>query len=303
MHLGNARTFLVNYLLARTRGWRIAMRMEDLDGPRVKPGAANEALTDLEWLGLEWDVRTTDQSCRDHVYDTALGHLLDMGLAYPCTCTRADVAHAASAPHPEDGQMVYPGTCRGRWADAVEAERLAGRPPAFRAAVGDAVVEFEDMLVGGRRFVLAELCGDFVIFKRTGQAAYQLAVVIDDHADGVTDVVRGDDLLDSTPRQILLQEWLGLGPRQRYWHLPIVTGPNGLRLAKRHGDTRLSRYRAAGVTAHRLLGLLGCWCGILERRRPTDLAELLERFDINQLPADRIVFGPADEDYLTGGKA
>lgn len=303
LHLGNARTFLINYLIARQRGWRILMRMEDLDGPRIKRGAANEALTDLEWLGLKWDARATDQSHRGHIYQAVLTQLRAMGRAYPCTCTRADVRNAASAPHPDDGQIPYPGGCRGRWADADQARAETGRPPAFRLAVEDAVIEFDDMLLGPQRFALAELCGDFVIFKSNETAGYQLAVVVDDAAAGVSDVVRGDDLLDSTPRQILLQDILGLRPRPRYWHLPIVVGPDGRRLAKRHGDTRLAHYRAGGVTAHRLLGLLGHWCGALDQRRPTDMNELLERFSIEQLPAERIVFSPQDERYLTASKA
>lgn len=299
LHLGNARTFLVNYLLARTRGWRILLRMEDLDGPRVKPGAANEALTDLAWLGLEWDSRTADQSHRGEAYRAALDSLVAMGRAYPCTCSRTDIALAASAPHRDDGIAAYPGTCRGQWASAEQAAASVGRPAAFRLEVRDAVYEFEDMVAGSQRVALAECGGDFVIFKADGQAAYQLAVVVDDAEAAVTEIVRGDDLLDSTGRQMLLQDLLGL-PRPRYWHLPLVVGPDGRRLAKRHGDTRLAHYRAHGVTAHRVLGLLGYWCGLLEARRPCEMAELLEQFSIDRLPDGPVVFGPDDEAYLAG---
>jgi glutamyl-tRNA synthetase len=294
LHLGNARTFLLNYLLARTRGWRIILRMEDLDGPRIKPGAATEVLTDLEWLGLEWDDRAMDQSQRGVIYQAALEHLVAIGRAYPCTCSRSDVERAASAPHADEHHVVYPGTCRRRWGSLESA--LAGKrqAPAFRLLVQETQVEFEDMFAGPQHFEPARDIGDFVIYKANLEASYQLAVVIDD-------VVRADDLLPSTPRQILLQELLSLTPRPRYWHLPLVVGPDGRRLAKRHGDSRLSHYRAHDVSAHRLLGLLGYWSGLLEERQPTDMAELLERFDIGCIPVKPIVYSAEDEAYLTAG--
>jgi len=299
LHLGNARTFLVNYLLARTRGWRIVLRMEDLDGPRVKAGAAGEALADLAWLGLNWDTRTEDQSGRGQVYRAALDPLIEMGRAYPCVCSRTDIRRAASAPHRDGGGARYPGTCRNRWTDASQAAHQSGRPPAFRVAVDADVIEFDDAVAGPQRFELAACCGDFAIFKNTGEAGYQLAVVVDDAAAGVTDVVRGDDLLDSAARQGLLYRLLGLGPMPRYWHLPLVVGPDGRRLAKRHGDTRLAAYRESGVAAERLLGLLGYWCGALDHRRDTDMSELLERFSLETFPRERIVFSPEDDAFLT----
>lgn len=298
LHLGNARTFLLNYLLARTRGWRIVLRMEDLDGPRVKAGAAGQAMDDLAWLGLEWDCQMADQSQRGPVYRAALERLVAMGQAYPCTCMRTDVERAASAPHREDGLSLYPGTCRGRWADAEQAQQVTGRPAAYRLRVDGQVVSFEDMQAGPQRFAMADACGDFVIFKSDGLAAYQLAVVIDDAEAGVTEIVRGDDLLDSTPRQLLLQDLLGLQPRPRYWHLPLVVGPDGRRLAKRHGDTRLSAYRALRVPPERILGLLGYWSGLLDQRRMTEIPQLMERFDIRRLPPGPVVFSAADEQFL-----
>ncbi|NLF30850.1 MAG: tRNA glutamyl-Q(34) synthetase GluQRS [Planctomycetes bacterium] len=301
LHLGNARTFLVTFLLARTRRWRILLRVEDLDGPRVKAGAAAGAVEDLRWLGLDWDERVPDQSQRAEVYARAVRTLQAAGRAYPCICSRTDVERAASAPHPEDGIVLYGGACRGRWADEEEARRVAGRPPAVRMAVGDAAIAFDDRIAGPQRFDLAATCGDFVIRKADGVAAYQLAVVLDDHAAGVTDVVRGDDLLDSTPRQLLLQQALGLSPPPTYWHLPLVIGPDGRRLAKRHGDTRLAHYRARGVTPERLLGLLAFWSGQLDRRRPVSLVDLLAGFDIGRLPTQPVVFGREDEAYLNGG--
>ena len=299
LHLGTARTFLVNYLLARRRRWQIVFRMEDLDGPRVKAGAAAEAVADLEWLGLEWDLRTPDQSGRGDAYRAALDSLLAAGEAYPCICSRTDIQRAASAPHRDDHATVYPGTCRGRWTDAQQAAREAGRSPAFRVTVGEEVIEFDDAVAGPQRFELAGACGDFVVFRNTGQPGYQLAVVVDDDAAGVTDVVRGDDLLDSAARQTLLYRLGGLGAPPRYWHLPLVVGADGLRLAKRHGDTRLAAYRAAGVTAERMLGLLGFWSGALDHRREAEMSELLERFSLETFPRERIVFSPEDDAFLT----
>ncbi len=301
LHLGNARTFLINYLLARTRGWQIVLRMEDLDGPRIKPGAASEALTDLEWLGLEWDDRAMDQSERGPIYRAALEHLISIGRAYPCTCTRSDIEAAASAPHADDHGVIYPGTCRPKPGEAAQTLTLAKVSAAYRVHVQEQAIDFDDMFAGPQHFELARDVGDFVIYKADMTASYQLAVVIDDAASGVTDVVRADDLLPSTPRQILLQELLRLFPRPRYWHLPLVVGTDGRRLAKRHGDSRLSHYRTRGVSAHRVLGLLAYWSGLLSERKPTDLADLLEIFDISLVPTRQVVFTPEDEEYLTAG--
>ncbi|MFW6146244.1 MAG: tRNA glutamyl-Q(34) synthetase GluQRS [Planctomycetota bacterium] len=300
LHLGNARTFLVNYLLARKRGWRLLLRVEDLDGPRVKAGAAAQAIEDLQWLGLTWDEQTPDQSQRAEVYAEAVRTLQAAGRAYPCSCSRKDVQRAASAPHREDGIVVYPGTCRGRWADEDAARRASGRPPAIRMAVDGAAIALDDRIAGAQQFDLRATCGDFVIRKADGVAAYQLAVVLDDAAGGVTDIVRGDDLLDSTPRQLLLQRALDLAPGPTYWHLPLVIGPDGRRLAKRHGDTRLAHYRDCGVTPERLLGLLAFWSGQLDRRKPVSMRDLIDAFDIERLPRDAVVFSEADERYLIG---
>jgi glutamyl-tRNA synthetase len=234
LHLGNARTFLINWLLARRRGWRIVLRIEDLDGPRVKAGADRQSVDDLRWLGIDWDAGPVHQTPRLAFYDRAIETLLASGAAYPCVCSRKEVEAAASAPHAEDGAAVYPGTCRGRFHSIDDARRHSGREPALRFAVpaGDAgVVEFEDHFSGRHRTDVPRELGDFVIAKgmetagmRTAVAtpaaarpgrtpAYQLAVVVDDAEMGVTDVVRGDDLLDSTPRQILLYRALGIPDR------------------------------------------------------------------------------------------
>jgi len=301
LHLGNARTFLINYLLARRRGWRVLMRVEDLEGPRVKPGAAERMLDELHWLGLRWGEPVVRQSARQAAYQAALEVLIARGAAYPCTCGRRDIESASAAPHREDGLTVYPGTCRGRYACAEEATQATGRPTAWRVKVDGEPIGFDDEFIGPVRFHLTDVCGDFVVFKNDRQAAYQLAVVVDDAEAGVTQIVRGDDLLDSAPRQIYLRRLLGLAPEPRYWHLPLVVGPDGRRLAKRHGDTRLGHYRDCGVRPERILGLLGYWSGMLADRAGATMEELLERFDIGRLPRQPVVFSKADETFLRSG--
>jgi len=299
LHLGNARTFLLNWLLAKQRGWRVLFRMEDLDGPRVKPAAAQQAIRELAWLGLTWEGEIVYQSQRTAVYEHALQALAAAGAAYPCTCSRSDVAQAAGAPAEEDGLSVYDGHCRGRYATAEEAQAETHQPPAWRVRVDTAPISFEDQFAGLRTFDLSRYSGDFVIFRREGLAAYQLAVVVDDAEAGVDAVVRGDDLLPSAAMQIHLRRLLGLSEGVLYWHLPLVTGPDGRKLAKRHGDTRLSHYIAAGATPQRLLGLLGYWSGLLERREEIDLPALLERFDLTRLPHAKRTFCREDDDFLT----
>ena len=300
LHLGNARTFLVNHLLARQRGWRVLMRVEDLDGPRVKAGATGQMLAELAWLGLAWAGTPVVQSQRSEAYREALRRLIDAGAAYACTCTRRDVLLAASAPHREDATGAYPGTCRGRFASAEQAAAETALPVAWRLRTPDEPVVFHDEFAGEQRFDLARACGDFVIFRNDGTAAYQLAVVVDDAAAGVDRIVRGDDLLDSAARQIHLRRLLGLGPEPKYWHPPLVVGPDGRRLAKRHGDTRLARYRQADAPRQRVLGLLGYLSGILDRRRESDMEDLLERFDVGRVPPGAAVFTKADDDFLLG---
>lgn len=294
LHLGNARTFLINWLLARQSGWRIVLRIEDLDGPRVKCGADRQAIEDLRWLGIDWDGEPIYQSPRAGIYAAAVKTLLEKGLAYPCVCSRREVDAAASAPHAEDGAAVYPGTCRERFASLEDARKHAQREPAIRFRVPDGAVEFIDGFRGPQRFDPPRELGDFVIAKADGTAAYQLAVVADDAEAGITDIVRGDDLVDSTPRQILLQEALGLSDRTpSYIHLPLVVGPDGRRLAKRHGDTRLSTYRAAGESAGRVLAMLARWSGIDTPPGLERAADLLGRFDLRRVPREPIVFAVA----------
>ena len=302
LHLGNARTFLVNWLLARQNGWRIILRIEDIDGPRIKKNADRELIEDLRWLGIDWDEGSVYQSARRDRYDAAIARLCDQGTAYPCICSRREVERAASAPHAEDGSTIYPGTCRGRFASAQEAQAATGKPPAIRFHVPDETIAFDDAFSGHHRYDVAKQLGDFVIAKTDGTPAYQVAVVVDDAEMNVTHVVRGDDLLDSTPRQILIYRALGLAERiPTYYHLPLVTGPDGRRLAKRHGDTRLSHYRALGVPPGRILSLLARWCGMGERS-PERPADLLQHFALDDLPRHPIVFTQDDDRWLLSGK-
>jgi len=293
LHLGNARTFLVNWLLARQDGWRVVLRIDDLDGPRVKAGADRMATDDLRWLGLDWDDGPTYQSTRGHAYRAAVDRLLADGHAYPCVCTRAEVGRAASAPHAEDGSAVYPGTCRGRFASLDAARAAAGREPAVRFRLPDATRAFDDAVAGRRTFDLARQLGDFVVFKNDGTAAYQLAVVVDDAGAGVTRVVRGDDLLDSVPRQVLLYEALGMADRvPAYCHLPLLVGPDGRRLAKRHGDTRLATLRAGDASAGTVLRRLARWSGVADVSGVETARDLVGRFDLARLPREPVVVTP-----------
>jgi glutamyl-tRNA synthetase len=258
---------------------------------------------------MDWDHGPVYQTSRASVYAAAVDRLIASRDAYACVCSRREVELAASAPHAEDGAAVYPGTCRGRFGSMDEARAAAGgREPAIRFRVPEgaaSVVTFADGFAGPQRFDVARQLGDFVIAKSDGTAAYQLAVVIDDAEAGVTDVVRGDDLLHSTPRQILLYRALGLADRiPAYTHLPLVVGTDGRRLAKRHGDTRLSHYREVGVPASRVLALLAGWCGI-ERIDDAagSAAELLDRFRLDRVPRCRIIFTADDDAFLRGGAA
>jgi glutamyl-tRNA synthetase len=293
-HVGNARTYLIAWLSARSRGGRVALRVEDIDSPRVRPGAAEQALDDLRWLGLDWDDGPVVQTQRLPLYEAALRRLQAEERVYPCTCTRADVERAASAPHLEHEGPVYPGTCAGR--RAADAAALDA-PYCWRFRLPERTPAFVDGFRGRQQLDLHSLGGDFVVWKaprppeQAGAPAYQLAVVVDDAAQGVTEVVRGDDLIPSTPRQLLLYGALGLAPPS-FAHVPLVVGPDGRRLAKRHGDTRLSSLRAAGVRAEMLLGLLAWSCGWLREISPVTARELVPLFRLDATPPGAFVLTP-----------
>ncbi len=298
-HVGNARTYLIAWLSARSRGGRVCLRIEDIDSPRVKAGAAEQAVTDLRWLGLDWDGAPMVQSGRNEVYALALARLQARELVYPCTCSRADIEQAASAPHAEHEGPVYPGTCAGR--RAADAAGLSGRPFAWRFRVPGRSPTFVDGFRGLTEIDLCRSGGDFVVWKSDGTPAYQLAVVVDDAAQGVTEVIRGDDLLASTPRQLLLYEALSLRP-PRFVHVPLVVGVDGRRLAKRHGDTRLSKLREAGIKPEALVGLLAWSCGWLPSPTPVAAQELRGVFTLGTIPRDPLVLASALLDAIGYGK-
>jgi glutamyl-tRNA synthetase len=286
-HLGNARTYLIAWLLARQAGGRVVLRIEDIDSPRVKTGAADQALDDLRWLGLDWDAGPIVQTERLSLYDAAFERLKAAELVYPCTCTRSDVEQAASAPHPEGAEVVYPGTCSHR--PAAGAATLTS-PFAWRFRV-DQVPAYDDLFRGHVALSRDDVGGDFVVWKSQGGPAYQLAVVVDDADNGITHVVRGDDLVASTPRQLLLYRALGLAPPS-FAHVPLIVGTDGRRLAKRHGDTRLSTMRTAGVRTEQVVGLLACSCGWQSAHTPITAAQLVPRFRLDTIPRQPFVVTP-----------
>lgn len=297
LHLGNARTFLVNWALARQLGWRIALRIDDLDSPRVKPGADADALEILGWLGIDWDGRPVYETAFMPEYRQQLDSLARAGLIYPCRCTRTQIAAASlSAPHADEHELRYPGTCRPAEPRPCEfgAPETAGA--AWRLRVPDEPVTFDDQVAGPQAWNVQRHVGDFLVTNKQGVASYQLACVVDDALAGVTEVVRGDDLLSSTPRQMLLQRLLGFAPC-RYWHLPIVVGPDGQRLAKRHGGWTIAQYRAAGVSASRIRGLVARWSGV-EIRQDLTADEWLASFDLARLPRQRVEFREPDHAWL-----
>lgn len=244
LHFGSLVAALGSYLFARSAAGRWLMRIDDLDRPRTVPGMAADMLLTLERLGFEWDGEPVWQSRRDDAYQEALERLAAAGLVYPCGCSRAEIARIASAPHGSSDELAYPGICRSGLA--------AGRSPrALRIRVPDFEIGFVDGILGDYRQRLPTVCGDFVVKRADGLFAYHLATVVDDAAAGVNQVVRGADLLFSTPRQIYLQEQLGCD-RPAYWHLPLVTAPDGSKLSKRDSAVSL----AAGRDLHRDGGAL-----------------------------------------------
>ena len=297
LHLGNARTFLINWALARQAGWRMVLRVEDLDGPRIKPEASAQAVEVLRWLGMDWDEGPVYQASDLGVYESALERLRSQRLVYACRCTRKEIERAQSAPHEEDGGEVrYPGTCRG--GTGAGSSGSDGEPTAWRVKVPEGRIGFRDTVHGERTYDVQAEVGDFVVATKAGLPAYQLAVVVDDARQGVTQVVRGDDLLGSTARQLWLYRLLGLEPVPTYTHLPLVVGSDGRRLAKRHGDTRLTTYRQRGVAAERVVGLLAYWSGVVGRREACSAEVFAERFEMGRLSREAVVFTQEDEAWL-----
>lgn len=259
LHLGNARTFLITWAMARRNGWRIVLRIEDLDGPRIKADAAAGAIRDLAWLGLDWDGEALVQSADLWPYREALARLATGGHIFSCDLSRKDIEQAGSAPHAGEHEQPYPRHLRPPREDTAR-WRLDRLDTNYRFAAPDAPVMVHDEFAGDSIHHPAAEVGDFVVWTKRTTPAYQIAVVVDDARQGVTDVIRGDDLLPSAARQQLLYDALGL-PKPRWWHLPLVLGEDGRRLAKRHGDTRVAFYRERGVPAERVIALLAHWSG------------------------------------------
>jgi len=327
LHLGHARTFLITWWMARQAGAKIYMRMEDIDAGRAKPESVQQAYDDLRWLGMDWDAYTEPQDAkgkmknevvqseRQGLYDAALEMLWQRNAIYPCICTRADIAAAvtasASAPHETDIQPRYPGTCADRFPrcgslheTVAGVQASTGKWPCLRLRLPDQATAFTDLIAGCQSLNVLQDAGDFPLtrfampdFPFTFPPAYQLACVVDDHAMGIDMVIRGDDLLASTPRQLILYEALGFTP-PRFAHVPLVIGPDGKRLAKRHGESRIAQFRAAGISPERIVGWAAWRSGQLEAPREISPADLVPRFDLAKLPRHRITLGPEDFDAL-----
>ena len=282
MHLGNVFAALIAWLSVRSKGGEMVLRMEDLDTQRTSEEYAQILREDLRWLGLDYDRETTPQSARSAVYDRYFDKLAEMGQLYPCYCTRSQL-HSVNAPHLSDGTYVYPGTCR----NLTEAQRATfHRAPAWRVRVPDRVWTVEDRVQGHYECNLATDCGDMVVRRADGVYVYQLAVTVDDGEAGVTEVVRGMDLLSSAPRQMYLQELLDF-PQPAYAHVHMLLAPDGRRLSKRDKDLDLGQLRAR-VTPERLIGTLAFSAGLIERNEPVSARELAGEFRWDKLRRESI---------------
>ena len=287
MHLGNVFAALIAWLSVRSRDGEMVLRMEDLDTQRTSAAFAETLRDDLRWLGLTWDRETPAQSRRSAVYDKYFEILREKGLLYPCYCTRSQL-HSVNAPHLSDGTYVYPGTCR----NLTEGERAAfHRAPAWRVIVPDRVWTVEDKIQGTYRCNLATECGDMVVRRADGVYVYQLAVTVDDGEAGVTEVVRGMDLLSSAPRQMYLQALFGF-PHPEYAHVPMLLAPDGRRLSKRDRDLDLGILRQR-LTREALLGVLAFAAGLIDQEVPVSLEELTKEFSWKKLSGDSIFLDPA----------
>ena len=289
LHLGNLFCSLIAWLSAKSQGGEILFRCEDLDPDRSRSAYALQAQRDLEALGLFWDREESCQSRRFDFYKSQLRRLEDRGLVYPCFCSRAQL-HAASAPHASDGEPLYAGTCRSL-TPAQIAEKSRTRSPALRLRVPEETIAFEDLHYGPQSQYLPTGCGDFILRRSDGVYAYQLAVVADDGDMGVTQVVRGRDLLSSTPRQILLYRMLGY-PEPEFGHTPLLVSSDGRRLSKRDGDTSLAGILGRGYSPRDVVGALACLAGLLPEPAPAAPEELLPLFAWEKLPREDIPLPP-----------
>ncbi|NBD23690.1 tRNA glutamyl-Q(34) synthetase GluQRS [Paenibacillus glycinis] len=289
MHIGNASTALLAWLQARSAGGTFILRMEDVDTTRSRPELAELALADLRWLGLDWDEGPDvggrrgpyTQSERMALYEEALAKLERAGSLYACFCSKAELAAVASAPHGLGSEgAVYPGTCRALTSER-RSELSLRKRPSLRYAAGSQPVSFEDGVAGPQCFPPGA-GGDFIVKRADGMISYQLAVVVDDAAMGVTDVLRGADLIDSTPRQLQLYEALGLRA-PRFAHVPLMFGPDGSRLAKRNGGLSLAALRTAGASPEQVVGWLAAVSGLTDKPEPVRAAELIGQFRLGRV--------------------
>ncbi len=286
LHLGNLMCALIAWLSARKQGGRILLRVEDLDAARCPFMGENTRymLDDLAWMGLTFDGEVLYQSARGEIYETYFNKLKEKGLIYPCYCSRAEL-HATTAPHLSDNTPIYDRRCLLR---AARGEKPpAGRNPAFRVMVPDEELGFLDRVAGEYRENLLRDCSDFVVRRADGIFAYQLAVVVDDALSGVSEVVRGNDLLFSTPRQIYLQKTLGFATPQ-YCHIPLLVDAAGRRLSKRDGDGCMETVRQKYKTAAPVLGALAAALGLIARPEPLEIEDLIPLFDLNKIPRDTV---------------
>ena len=282
MHLGNVFAALIAWLSVRSQGGEMVLRMEDLDTLRTSDAYARLLRQDLAWLGLDYDRETPPQSTRSETYDRYFDRLMEMGLLYPCYCTRSQL-HSVNAPHLSDGTYVYPGTCRNL---TPQARRAMNRAPAWRVVVPDRLWSLDDRVQGRYELNLAKDCGDMVVRRADGVYVYQLAVTVDDGEAGVTEVVRGMDLLSSAPRQMYLQELFGF-PHPQYAHVPMLLAPDGRRLSKRDRDLDLGELQKR-FSPETVIGLLAHAAGLIDRPAPISAAELAKEFQWSNLRGDSI---------------
>ena len=291
MHLGNILCAMLSWLSVRSKGGRYILRIEDLDAERCPRRLADQIEDDLRWFGLDWDEGGSDggdawyQSCRTPIYEHYEEILRGRGLLYPCFCSRAEL-HAAQAPHRSDGTYVYAGTCRNLTEEQIR-EKRKQRGAATRLIVPDETIRFTDGCQGDYEENLARDCGDFIVRRSDGVFAYQLAVVADDGEMGVTEVVRGQDLIGSTARQIYLYRLFGF-PVPQFYHIPLLTAPDGRRLSKREKDLDLGVLRGVFGTPEPIIGMMAQACGLRETAQPVTLAELAEDFDWARIPTHDI---------------
>ena len=280
LHLGNLRTALVAWLAARSGGGRFSVRMEDLDRVTSSREHAAGQLADLAAIGLDWDGEVVFQSERFPRYLAAIDRLSELGLTYPCYCTRREIRDASQAPH--GAEVAYPGTCRDLTGRERSEREAGGRRPAIRLRSNGESISFDDAVLGR----VTGTVDDLVLCRNDGVPAYNLAVVVDDAAQGIDQVVRGDDLAASTPRQIHLARLLEL-PVPSYAHIPLVIGADGERLAKRHGAVTLADLAAAGRSADSVLSMLALGLGLAGTDERVTARELVERFSWDALPRER----------------